>query len=371
MTQSTKQAAFSLIEVSIALVIVALVVAGALPMLIDSFNMNKRDETIERLEAIEQALLNYYAANGKALPCPSDITAGLRDSDFGVATAYSANSCSANQETTDASGINVAFGGVPVRTLDLPDEYALDGWGRRFSYHVTINFAAGLSSNNGEIIINDTNEQTRVTDAVFAVVSHGQNGHGGYTSSGTARYDKEITNAEEHENCDCDDDADWLTGSNDYQDRGHILIQSAFTPETSVEDQFDDIVTYMGKGLMNQLVASPSFGSSSFECPSDFSLVESSGGVKLGCIQTEETLSRTCKEAMFICMNTYGAKLPTYSELLIAKQQSLVTPSNGHFVDSASYDGTDSFCGIMWSGGTPGMLDWSTQKLYRCWIPYQ
>ena len=104
-------------------------------------------------------------------------------------------------------------GGVPTRTLRLPDDFAFDGWGRRFTYAADTSFTTtdafvsipvtdGLAT---RITIRDTatSPGTITTGASYAVISYGPNGHGAYPRSSTTRVNTGSLDANELINCHC------------------------------------------------------------------------------------------------------------------------------------------------------------------------
>lgn len=195
-TQRNNQSGFSLLELSIVLSILAIVIAGALPFLTETSKSKDADDTMKRMAAIEEALATFYVEYDK-LPCPSDPGAEPDTTGFGKAFP-----------NTDCTGPRVASsgtargGGVPVRDLGLPDEYAFDGWGRKFSYHLDNRAASDKTFNqSGALIVKDANGNMMSSAASYVLISHGPNGHGGYTSGDNVRYDAGSTSVSEAENC--------------------------------------------------------------------------------------------------------------------------------------------------------------------------
>jgi hypothetical protein len=105
-------------------------------------------------------------------------------------------------------------GGVPTRALKLSDDYMYDGWGRRFRYAVdpTVTKSAALPATQSctspvtpdasAITVNDATGATRTTAGAYALISHGANGHGAYTSNGVT-LNAGGTSANELTNCHC------------------------------------------------------------------------------------------------------------------------------------------------------------------------
>ena len=228
-----KQSGFSLVEVSIVLVILAVVISGLLPFITESLRAKEQEETINHMKEIENAILGYALVNG-VLPCPSDNTARLNTAAFGDAGT---GAC----PNADYGTGNSFSGGVPIRQLGLPDEVAFDGWGRRFKYQVSANNVdTGSLANSGQLTIQDTNTNPRTTQASFALVSHGPQGHGAYLRSGATRDGAGNPRAIELENCDCGTD-----GTPVWTDYDDTLVQGARIDSDDVAQIFDDVVRYM------------------------------------------------------------------------------------------------------------------------------
>lgn len=261
-----RRGGFSLVEISIVLVVISVMISGVLPYITESQKTNAANDTAERLEAIELAMLTFRADKG-FIPCPSDITAALNGSNFGAATTtadcHDGTAPDPNfGDTADFAGTGFTVaGGVPTRALGLSDEYGFDGWGRRLVYHVDTRLTVAStysSASGGSIRVNDATGTARTMDAAYAVVSHGPNGHGAYTRAGT-RFSFGTTLPNEQENCDCNASAVATTYDT-------ILVQSMAIPNTDPLAAFDDIVRYQIKPSLELLVGggggaatSPSF----------------------------------------------------------------------------------------------------------------
>lgn len=125
-------AGFSLAELAIVLVIVALLLGGLLMPLSAQNDLRKTAETQRSLDEARDALLGFAIANGR-LPCPaSAATTGVEMGGGAVACTSAAN--------------GVADGFLPAMTMGLsPSDgqgYLLDAWGNRIRYAVTVAPAA-------------------------------------------------------------------------------------------------------------------------------------------------------------------------------------------------------------------------------------
>jgi len=192
---------FSLIELAVALAIIALLIAGALIPLSTQMDVRNVADTRRTMESIREAIIGFAQANGR-LPCAADGT-------------IAAGTTNAGKELCPN-----AFGVVPWATLGVPE---VDGWGRRFSYWVSPIFAdaIGTTFNNsfpsaqspqcnppinplspaptqssfalcsmGNLTVNTRNESTHAATAMGSVlpaviISHGKNGNGAYIPTGS------------------------------------------------------------------------------------------------------------------------------------------------------------------------------------------
>lgn len=200
-TQQYHQQGLSLIELSIVLVVIAIIIGSVLSVGTSSNEAARITQTKAKLDIIEQALAGYVALQGR-LPCPATPSLALTHASFGVENISGGTDC-----LGAASSSNVHIGSVPVTTLQLPDEFAFDGWGRRFSYAVDIRFAMssgsdfrGTAGGAAEINVGTAVDSGDVTaNAVYSIISHGSDGGGAWPrNGGTQRADS--ANAVEAEN---------------------------------------------------------------------------------------------------------------------------------------------------------------------------
>lgn len=142
--KKTTSAGFTLIELAVALTIVALVIGGlAVPMSKRLAEQQYTDTQINIDKAVE-ALVGFAVLN-KRLPCP-DIATLVADNRDGLEDAI-AGGCGTGVDTgtinyansSDASG--ASWGDLPWQTLGLAAPNNSDAWSNRLRYAVVTNFA--------------------------------------------------------------------------------------------------------------------------------------------------------------------------------------------------------------------------------------
>lgn len=128
---------FSLVELAVALAIIALLLAGAMIPLSTQIDVRNVTDTQRAMESIREAIIGFAQANGR-LPCPADgsVPAGAAGAGTERVTG---NSCTAaNSASCTAVNGFIPCSVVPWATLGVPET---DAWGRRFTYRVSPAFA--------------------------------------------------------------------------------------------------------------------------------------------------------------------------------------------------------------------------------------
>lgn len=226
-----KNSGFTLVELTIVLVIVALLSGGLMLGLSSQREQIQNKEAQQQLDVIRDALLGFAMANGR-LPCPADPTleangGGEVLQQCNVARDHVAPyACIATDQQCARE-----YGTLPWRLLGIQES---DVWGNRFTYFVGYEFSDPLIK--GEIDAGrrtrftlDTNGRadiqdgtgTNIASAIPAViVSHGNRGAGAYQTTGNQ-----------------------LPGAagNEAENANATLTFIAHTPT----DNFDDLVTWI------------------------------------------------------------------------------------------------------------------------------
>ena len=176
---------FSLIELSVVVLVVTLLLGGILVPLGAQIDQRRFTETEKQVEQIKEALIGFALANDY-LPCPAkSATDGTEDREPGGTTC------------TLVSGSPKRIGFLPWVTLGLTP---YDSWDNLYRYSVASNFTNsnaltlfGLTS-AGDITIR-TRDQTgtlvnlsNVNLIPVVVMSYGKNGYGAIGRGGVARF---------------------------------------------------------------------------------------------------------------------------------------------------------------------------------------
>lgn len=232
-------AGFTLIEVSISMLIMTLIITPALLSLSKVGENAQRSQTVTRLEEIREALEGFVLTNGR-LPCPA-VPSG-----------------SGTEDMTGAD-CNREVGVLPWADLTVGME---DPWGHLYSYHVASSggvelWSDAIASNsiqigtectgvtaptqstfalctNGNLQVQEgAGGVTLSQDAVAIVISHGRLGEGAFVRGG-ARI-AVSPSADEAENSDDINDDGTQVGSPD-----RIYMKRDFSEGTGSE--FDDLI---------------------------------------------------------------------------------------------------------------------------------
>lgn len=136
-----RAAGLSLMEVAIVVTVLGIVLGAGLEVLRPQVVAANRESARGQVATIAAAL-ELYAARHERLPCPSDVTA-----------QDAADSFSNDGRPQPAGPLQCAAGdaisGVPWRALGLPQEAAIDPWGRQIAYRV-YNANDGLTRTQGD-----------------------------------------------------------------------------------------------------------------------------------------------------------------------------------------------------------------------------
>ncbi|MBX9726979.1 MAG: type II secretion system GspH family protein [Rickettsiales bacterium] len=133
---------FSLVELSIVVAIISVVATLGLEVAANFVARTSTSISRERLKVVDEATAAYFKSFGR-LPCPAVINIPPTNANYGL------EDCTAVTFFGTIGG-GLMWGGVPIRTLNLPSIYALDGFNSKFNYVVTRNLTQAGTAVSGQ-----------------------------------------------------------------------------------------------------------------------------------------------------------------------------------------------------------------------------
>ncbi len=257
-----RKTAFSLIELSIVLVLTAIIIAGVLSASTVSINNAKTKITNDRIKAIYRALGNFVLSNYR-LPCPAALDVARESVGYGNSSG-SAGVCDGAGVYQSSTQSSVIYGMVPATALGLPKDLAEDGFGNKMIYIVNKNFTAAdypsttlsnyfssfLESDASTINVLQVPSGNVLDGNAFVIMSLGQNKYGAFNAVSTAQNSIASSDIYEQQNYV----SNVNTGTSPYSaDFGTISGHGARTVITSSNpssDVFDDIVFFRTRSQM-------------------------------------------------------------------------------------------------------------------------
>ncbi len=210
--QKKQKKAFSLIELSIVILIVSILITGSLGISKTAINNAKVSTTKERMDKVYKALTNFVLIN-RRLPCPAPPAIAKGTATYGI-EATPAGGCTTTNPaltstytTSPVSAANLVYGMVPIQALGIEPDMAEDGFGTKFSYVVDKRFteqSVGIADTNGFEILHAVKAEdggvispTLIEvqgpsgtallpdlNGLFVLISHGANKFHGYNATG-------------------------------------------------------------------------------------------------------------------------------------------------------------------------------------------
>ena len=237
--------AYTLIELSIVIVIISLMMSGVFNIITGSVITTKNSITAQDLNVIYEAMGTFLTTQ-KRLPCPASLTSSINDD------ATFGNESGSGSGCVASSGIyqngNLFYGAVPTKALNISVNYAFDEYGNKINYIIdqrfTFNFVTspandltgvnsfGTIQNPVNIMtVNEkisTSATTITNDAILVLFSNGANGFGAFGSNG-------IQNT-------LSTDADEI--ENQLNSSLTPTFNNIFISNSAISDKFDDILLF-------------------------------------------------------------------------------------------------------------------------------
>ena len=266
--------AFTLLELSIVVLVSSILISGAFGVSIISINNAKIKITKERQKEVYEAMGRYLAANGR-IPCPASMLLSKTDSNYGVEVSCSSLPASSSGVWQSSGSDNVYYGMIPSKTLGLKSEMAEDAFGSKFAYvmikgygiaadfgtaaNTTVDISTIANRTNKisvyENFINNTTEAIEVTHseasvpkAIFVIISYGANKSGAFNSNSTSQNAAPNPNSDEGYNAlnNTYYGTSFSSQSGNFYNRGteSSFFNSSFLASSPNGAAFDDILFY-------------------------------------------------------------------------------------------------------------------------------
>ena len=259
--KSREKRGFSLIELSIVILIVSILITGSLGISKTAINNSKVKVTKERMDAVYQAFANFLATN-RRLPCPAVMTTAKGAAGYGSEAATPGDCI--NTFVSSVNAPHLSYGMVPIAALGLDQDMAEDGFGTKFTYVVDKRFtkqssnifaADGFEITKG-IPSEADNSSTDLygidvqgpalapllsnKNGVLLLLSHGANKFNGFNATGTAQNGASAVAGEYNKDEDNNSCNTCSTSS------GTTSFDRTFLT-SSADPNFDDIVLFKTK----------------------------------------------------------------------------------------------------------------------------
>jgi prepilin-type N-terminal cleavage/methylation domain-containing protein len=195
---SKPKSAYTLIELSIVILIISVLMMGGLTITISSLNKAKKISTQNKINEIYNAVGKFLLEN-KRLPCPASLTLTKDSNLYGVESRDGSGECNVS-----LSKDNLYYGMVPAKTLNLPLNMGEDYFGGKISYIIDKRFATNFQDNisnkttgfgttqayTGAMTIYEkpsSISRAITADAILIILSHGLNKFGAFNNNATVQ----------------------------------------------------------------------------------------------------------------------------------------------------------------------------------------
>ncbi len=199
---SRPKSAYTLVELSIVILILAVLMTGGLTITIGSFNKAKKISTQNKINEIYKSLGKFLLEN-KRLPCPASLELTKNDNSYGVEYG-NGSGCGTGAVGSgvyvNPTNPNIFYGMIPAKTLNLPLNMGEDDFGSKISYvidqrfttvfqEVISNSNSGFGTTSGITGIITVAEKPSsisrdiTSDAILVIISHGLNKSGAFNAN--------------------------------------------------------------------------------------------------------------------------------------------------------------------------------------------
>lgn len=233
--------AFTLIELSVIIVLISVIVAGLVSISAGKIANQKAASGNDNIAMIYRTLGKYLIAN-KKLPCPASLKE-VKSSSSTYGTAISATDCVGAGVYQSTTSTNLVYGMAPTQTLGLSDDFGEDAYANKIIYVVdkrlTTTTGDSFETNIGNSTLITISGNASLTNAIFILMSRGANSSGAYAAN--------FANAPAASS-DSNELSNDASGINDGVSPPTSTFDGTFIKSSSTT--FDDVVFYTTKDLM-------------------------------------------------------------------------------------------------------------------------
>ena len=245
--------AYSLLELSIVILIIAILISGAMSISVGTLNNAKNKATQDKIAEIYKAIGNFLLAN-RRLPCPASLKKLKNtDADYGAEVV----NCSGPGVYQSLTFTNLIYGAVPVKALGLSNEMAEDAFENKIVYMIDKRFGVAAdvvlnifkitfatSASTGIVTIIEKPalvKQYPTLDAILLLISQGANKSGAFNNNSNTQNTRSI-DADEMNN----DISGFIDGT-----PSTATFDNTISATSDNSEIFDDIVFFKTR---NQIV---------------------------------------------------------------------------------------------------------------------
>lgn len=199
---SKPKSAYTLLELSIVIAIMAVMMTGAIGISVSTFNNTKKIATEMKIRQLYNAVGKFLLIN-KRMPCPARLDLTINDNSYGEEVG-NGSGCSGFTGVYQGSNANHFYGMIPMKSLGLPLEFSRDDYGSKISYIIDDRFTRsfqdvpnfsnpsfGTVTNYGTAFnIKEKPPSSGKLDsagAIMIILSHGKNKFGSFNDNSSTQ----------------------------------------------------------------------------------------------------------------------------------------------------------------------------------------
>jgi len=267
---SKPKSAYTLVELSIVILILAVLMTGGLTITIGSFNKAKKISTQNKINEIYKSLGKFLLEN-KRLPCPASLELTKNDNSYGVEYG-NGSGCGTGAGGSgvfrSATNLNIFYGMIPAKTLNLPLSMGEDDFGSKISYIIDQRFTTSFqnvitnkttgfgttASYNSVLTVNERpSEISRAItqDAILVILSHGLNKSGAFNANSSSQNPRSSDVDEQSNDYNASFDKTFIYNSQNSQIFDDIVL---FKTRNQIIQDFDAfyLIACLDSGFTNQ-----------------------------------------------------------------------------------------------------------------------